>query len=77
MNKPVEISKDGSPWVVVDVAKKIKIIQEKEPSNLAMERDGIDIVVESTGVFESHEKSQPIFWPVRREWLLPRRQKTK
>jgi len=37
--------------------KKIKILQEKDPSRLPWKELDIDIVIESTGVFESEEKA--------------------
>ncbi|MDP3143424.1 MAG: type I glyceraldehyde-3-phosphate dehydrogenase, partial [Candidatus Omnitrophota bacterium] len=54
-DKSVEI-KDST--LVVD-GKKIKMIQEKDPGLLPWKEMGVDIVVESTGVFESHEKAAP------------------
>jgi len=53
--KSVEV-KDGK--LVVD-GKDIELLQEKDPSKLPWGKLGIDIVVESTGVFESHDKSTP------------------
>lgn len=38
--------------------KSIKILHESEPAKLPWEELDIDIVVEATGVFESHEKSE-------------------
>ncbi|MBI4034074.1 MAG: type I glyceraldehyde-3-phosphate dehydrogenase [Candidatus Brennerbacteria bacterium] len=52
--KSVE-AKDGT--LVVD-GKKIKFFQEKDPTKLPWGKLGIDIVVESTGVFESYEKAR-------------------
>jgi len=54
-DKSVEI-KDGT--LVVD-GKKIKMIREKDPGLLPWKKMDIDIVVESTGVFESHEEAAP------------------
>ena len=54
-DKSVEI-KDGT--LVVD-GKKIKMIREKDPGLLPWKKMDVDIVVESTGVFESHEKAAP------------------
>jgi glyceraldehyde 3-phosphate dehydrogenase len=51
--KSVEIKKGK---LVVD-RKQIKVLQEKDPENLPWKELKIDIVVESTGVFESHEKA--------------------
>ena len=44
--------------LIVD-GKEIRVLQEKDPSKLPWGKLGIDIVVESTGVFESHDKSKP------------------
>src|SRR3989344_7543396 len=43
--------------LIVD-GKKIKILREKEPSLLPWKELDIDIVIESTGVFESSEKAE-------------------
>ena len=51
--KSVEIKNSE---MIVD-GKKIKILQEKEPSQLPWKELDIDIVIESTGVFESTEKA--------------------
>lgn len=50
-----EISHKNSA-LIID-GKEIKVLQEKEPSNLPWKDLGVDIVVESTGVFDSREKS--------------------
>ncbi len=47
----------GSGELIVG-GKKIKILQEKEPLKLPWKDLGIDIVVESTGVFDSYEKAE-------------------
>ncbi len=39
-------------------ARKIKFLQEKDPTKLPWKDLGIDVVVESTGVFETFEKAQ-------------------
>ena len=54
-DKSVEI-KDGT--LVVD-GKKIKMIREKDPGLLPWKKMDVDIVVESTGVFESRDKAAP------------------
>jgi len=54
-DKSVEIDNDT---LVID-GKKIEMIQEKDPGLLPWKKMDIDIVVESTGVFESHEKAAP------------------
>src|SRR3989338_5379341 len=38
--------------------KKVAVFQEKDPSKLPWGKLGIDIVVESTGAFESYEKAK-------------------
>ncbi len=48
-NKKVE-SRDGA--IVVD-GREIKIIAERDPKNLPWAKLGIDVVIESTGVFSS------------------------
>ncbi len=52
--KSIEV-KDGK--LVVD-GKDIELLQEKDPSKLPWGKLGIDIVVESTGVFESRDKAK-------------------
>ena len=42
--------------LVVD-GKEVKVLQEKDPANLPWKDLGIDIVVESTGVFDSRDKA--------------------
>lgn len=42
--------------IVVD-GKEIKILNEKEPAKLPWKDLGVDIVIESTGVFDSHDKA--------------------
>lgn len=37
--------------------KKIKVLNEKDPANIPWKKLGVDVVVESTGVFESYEKA--------------------
>lgn len=57
---PAEIrvkTSDAKNYLVVD-SKEILILQEKDPLKLPWGDLGIDIVVESTGVFESFEKAQ-------------------
>lgn len=39
--------------------RKVKILQEKDPAKLPWKELDIDVVVESTGIFESYEKSKP------------------
>jgi len=47
---------ESKGYLVVD-NKKIYFFQEKEPKNLPWKELGIDIVVESTGVFEDYQKA--------------------
>ena len=57
--KPVEIKRDSSGMggiLTVD-SKEIKVLQEKELAKLPWKDLKIDVVVESTGVFESFEKA--------------------
>ncbi|AEX84568.1 glyceraldehyde-3-phosphate dehydrogenase [Marinitoga sp. 1135] len=51
----VEVVEDG---FVVN-GKKIKVFAEKNPANLPWGDLGVDIVIESTGVFRSKEKAMP------------------
>ena len=37
--------------------KKIKVLNEKDPAAIPWKKNGVDIVIESTGVFESYEKA--------------------
>ncbi len=49
--------KTSEGYLEID-GKKIKFIQEKDPAKLPWKELGIDIAVESTGVFESFEKAK-------------------
>lgn len=51
-----EVKSDASNLIVA--GKKIKFIQEKDPTKLPWKDLKIDVVVESTGVFESYEKAK-------------------
>ncbi len=51
--KGVEL-KNGS--MIID-GKEVKVLQEKEPAKLPWKDLGIDIVIESTGMFDSRDKS--------------------
>lgn len=53
-DKDVKISGDS---IVVD-GKKVKVLAEKEPSHLPWEDLGVDLVVESTGLFTTFDKAQ-------------------
>ena len=57
-NKPVETREhDGNKYLVVD-GREILFIQQKDATQLPWGNLGVDIVVESTGVFESFEKAR-------------------
>ena len=57
-NQPVSIeSSDGRQYLVIG-DRRIQFLQEKEPTNLPWGDLGIDVVVESTGVFESYQKAR-------------------
>lgn len=53
-SRKIEVS-DG--FLEID-GQKIKFLSEKDPTNLPWKEMEVDVVVESTGVFESFEKSQ-------------------
>ncbi len=52
-----EVSVDGDSMMID--GKMIKLLHEMDPARLPWKELGVDIVVESTGVFESREKSTP------------------
>jgi len=56
--KPVSIKESGGKKYLVVDGKEILFLQEKEPTNLPWGSLGIDVVLESTGVFESYEKAK-------------------
>lgn len=51
-----EVSVDGNTLVVN--GKRIQILAEKDPANIKWAENGVDVVIESTGVFRSREKLQ-------------------
>jgi glyceraldehyde 3-phosphate dehydrogenase len=51
---PGEVSADGDS-IVVD-GKKYKVFAEKDPANLPWKALGVEVVVESTGIFRNREK---------------------
>ena len=53
-----QITSDKEQRVLVVDGKKIKFFQEKDPTKLPWKDMGIDLVIESTGVFESFEKAK-------------------
>ncbi len=52
----LDIKVDSGYLIIAD--KKIKFLQEKDPTKLPWKDLGIDVVVESTGVFDSYAKSK-------------------
>ncbi|WP_336986630.1 type I glyceraldehyde-3-phosphate dehydrogenase [Altererythrobacter aquiaggeris] len=54
---PGEVTSDGSSITVN--GKKIAVTSEREPGKLPHAEMGIDIVLECTGFFQSHEEAQP------------------
>ena len=56
-SKPVSVEGDS---IVVD-GKKIKVLSERDPKNLPWKEMGVDIVIESTGVFR---KKEQVMWHV-------------
>lgn len=57
LNEDVYVDKNTSPHILFVGKKKILFLQEKDPQNLPWEKIGVDVVVESTGAFESFEKA--------------------
>lgn len=58
--KTIEVRRsvsDGTGELIVD-GKSVKVIQEKDPARLPWNAFAVDIAVESTGAFESFEKSR-------------------
>lgn len=53
-----EVLSDSVKGVLTVGGKEIKFFQEKDPSNLPWGALGVDLVIESTGAFESFEKSK-------------------
>jgi len=51
---PGEVSVDGA-FLLVN-GKKIRVLAEKDPANLPWGVSGIDVVIESTGIFRNREK---------------------
>lgn len=52
----INVNEDGKSFVVN--GKTIQYVSEKDPANLPWAALGVDVVVESTGLFTSYEKSQ-------------------
>lgn len=53
----VSVRKEGIPALIVN-GKEIAYVSEKEPENLPWGEMGVDVVVESTGLFTSFEKAK-------------------
>lgn len=53
---PGQVSVDGADLMVG--AKRIKVLAEKDPTRLPWKDLNIDVVVESTGIFDSYEKAR-------------------
>ncbi len=53
-----EIKADKGKNVLIVDGKEIKFLQEKDPAKLLWKDLGIDLVIESTGIFESFEKAK-------------------
>ncbi len=58
-DKNVKCQMSNVKNVLVVDGKEILVLSEKDPSLLPWKKMDIDIIVESTGVFESHEKAAP------------------
>ena len=55
----VSVRSDEKPAIIVDGNKEIVFVSEKDPAHLPWGELAVDVVVESTGVFTSYEKSRP------------------
>lgn len=55
---PKEIKVDKEKNTLIVDGKEVKFLQEKDPSKLPWKDLGIDLVIESTGIFESFEKAK-------------------
>ena len=53
-----QVTSDKKQGLLLVDGKKIKVIQEKDPAALPWKELGVDIAVESTGVFETYEKAK-------------------
>ena len=57
-NQEVHVADEsGKKWLTIG-GKRTMFLQEKDPAKLPWEALGIDVVVESTGAFESYEKAR-------------------
>jgi len=60
-NHPVRVEDSngtGDNYIVIDENKRVKVLAQKDPSQLPWKDLGIDVVVESTGLFATYEKSK-------------------
>jgi glyceraldehyde 3-phosphate dehydrogenase len=55
---PFEVTADAKKGVLVIDGQEVQFISEKDPTKLPWKAMGIDVVVESTGLFTSAEKAQ-------------------
>ena len=56
---PVRAISNGTGENYIEIGgKKIKVLAEKEPSRLPWKNLGVDVVVESTGLFASYDKAK-------------------
>jgi glyceraldehyde 3-phosphate dehydrogenase len=57
-NHPIRIeNSNGTSDIIID-EKRVKVFAEKDPSKLPWKDLGVDVVVESTGLFTSYEKAK-------------------
>lgn len=56
--KKYEKEVKAEPGNIIVDGKKIKFVQEKDPTKLPWKDLGVDVVIESTGVFTSYEKAK-------------------
>lgn len=58
-DKKVETAEEGGKKYLIVGGKKVLSLAEKNPANLPWKDLDVDVVVESTGVFDSDEKAKP------------------
>ena len=63
LGKPVEVKENA---IIVD-GKEVKICAERNPADLPWKAMGIDVVIESTGIFRSRDKISLILKQVQRK----------
>ncbi len=54
----IDVKSDVTKGVLIVGGKEIKFLQQKDATQLPWGQLGVDVVVESTGIFESYEKSK-------------------